>query len=162
VAESWIREAELRSSGENASNIAVSSFLEDALQELRRTPRRYRSDIAVRLIAELPRRIREASVEEMHEFVSDPVDLSEAIDQVRTRLTGRPLTKALASFVSMSPFASLSKERKLAEDTLKGTIIGLLGGSTRSHDGRKIYSSSPYELRPDGIAANVWQRMLTR
>lgn len=164
VAESWIAEAELRSTGENASSIAASSFLEDALQELRRIPRRYRSDEAMRLIAELPRRIREAgetSLEEMHEFVTEPFDLSEAVEQVRTRLAGRPLLKALASFVSLSPFASHSKERALAEDTLKGTIIGLLGGSTYAHDGRKIYSSSPDETRPDGIAANVWQRMMT-
>lgn len=164
VAESWIAEAELRRTGENASNIAVSSFLEDALQELRRIPRRYRSDEAVQLIADLPRRIREAgeaSLEEMHEFVTEPLDLSEAVEQVRTRLTGRPLPEALASFVSLSPFASLSRERTLAEESLNGTIIGLLGGSTYAHDGRKIYSSNPDEVRPDGIAANVWQRMMT-
>lgn len=164
VAESWIAEAELRRTGENASNIAVSSFLEDALQELRRIPRRYRSDEAVQLIADLPRRIREAgeaSLEEMHEFVTEPFDLSEAVEQVRARLTRRSLPEALASFVSLSPFASLSKERALAEDTLSGTIIGLLGGSTYAHDGRKIYSSNPDEVRPDGIAANVWQRMMT-
>lgn len=164
VAESWIAEAELRRTGANASNIAVSSFLEDALQELRRIPRRYRSDEAAQLIAELPRRIREAgeaSLDEMHEFVTEPFDLSEAVEQVHTRLAGRPLPEALASFVSLSPFASLSKERTLAEETLNGTIIGLLGGSTYANDGRKIYSSNPDEVRPDGIAANVWQRMIT-
>ncbi len=164
VAESWVAEADRRRTSENASNIAVSSFLEDALQELRRIPRRYRSDEAVQLIADLPRLIREAgeaSLDEMHEFVTEPFDLSEAVEQVRTRLTDRQLPEALALFVNLSPFASLSTERTLAEETLNGTIIGLLGGSTYAHDGRKIYSSNPDEVRPDGIAANVWQRMMT-
>lgn len=164
VAESWIREAEMRRTGDNGSNMVAGSFFENALQELRRIPRRFRSERAVNLLARLPRMIREAGeagLDEMHAIESDPIDLTEAVRDVQRRVAGLSAVDALAVLSSLSGFASFSSDRQVAEDTLKSSIAGLFGSSTFAGDGRKIHSSRGVEARPDGVPSNVWQRMMT-
>jgi hypothetical protein len=164
VADSWIREAEVRRTGENGSNMVAGSFFENALQELRRIPKKFRSENTIDLLSRLPRMIREAGeagLDEMHAIESDPIDLTEAVRDGQRRVSGLSAVDALAVLSLMSGFASFSSDRQVAEDTLKNSIVGLFGSSTFSGDGRKIHSSRGDETRPDGVPSNVWQRMMT-
>lgn len=165
VADSWVQDAESRQTGEGASFMIAASFLENALQELRRIPRKYRSTSATVLLDSLPRRIREAgeaSLEEMHEWASDPIDLTDLVKGTQDRVAGKDALNALAVLADLSPFASIAADRKQTEDLLQNSLAGLIGSATYAGDGRKIHSSAgANDVRADGIAANVWQRMMT-
>jgi hypothetical protein len=164
VADSWIQEAETRRGGPDGSNMVAGSFFENALQELRRVPRKFRSAHADELLARLPRMIREAGeagLDEMHAIASDPIDLTEAVRDVQQRVAGKSAIDALAVLSAISPFASVTGDRKVAEDTVKGSIAGLFNSATFASDGRKIHTSGADEERPDGIPSKIWQRMMT-
>lgn len=164
VADSWIQEAESRRAGADGSNMVAGTFFENALQELRRIPRKFRSAHADALLTRLPRMIREAGaagLDEMHAIASDPIDLTEAVRDVQGRVTGKSAIDALAVLSAMSSFAPVASDRKTAEDALDGSLAGLFSSATFAGDGRKIHSTGADEERPDGIPGKVWQRMMT-
>jgi uncharacterized protein DUF4209 len=142
VASLYVREADQREAGTDASALAAGIFIEKAIATLMTLPRKFR--IARGLdhrVSELRARladVREASLEQMHRFTTDPIDLTEAVADTRRRLSGLSRFEALAAYATIWSLSDPERERATAEELAEGSLAHLFGGATYSRDGRKV------------------------
>lgn len=168
VAESWVKKAHARMSGENPSHMVGAMFLEKAIHAYRRIPSTKRSDLrAEERIAELHQLMTDAgekSLGEMHEFTSPSIDLSQMIEKACNAVRGKPLRDALAALADIYPRARVERLRKSAIDLLaKYPLHALFPVTTISHGGRFVAKSPGIgmdaEGNPEGDAA-IWSEMI--
>ncbi len=94
-AEAWANEAIGRQSSDSApSHMVAASFYENAIQKYRAVPKAYREvhNVDAR-IAELRTELNKAgekSLEEMGVISSEPVDISELVQNARRTVRGKP------------------------------------------------------------------------
>ena len=161
---SWIEEVEVRRKGITPSEMVSATFLEYALRELKRIPTKYRSNEVLKLLKSLPLEIHDAgvlSLEEMHEISSNPIDLSKVGEDLREKISNKPILEALAEFCNCAIIPSLEIEKESAINESKGSIRDLVSVSVLSEDGRKIFAPVPNKNGPFGIPETIWFRMLT-
>ena len=135
-------EADQRETGEGASFLASGILLEKAIATFRSLPRKYRlaHDLdghVTRLRSRLAG-VREATLESMHRFQSDPIDLTDAVADTRRRLSGLNRFEALAAYATIWPLADPERERTHAVELAEGSLMHLFSGATYSSDGRKV------------------------
>jgi hypothetical protein len=142
-AESWVKEAIARVSSDSPSYIASATFYEHAIQVYRTIPRSERAVHKVdERLAELLARLREAgdqSVNEMQEFTSPGVDVSEIVENAREAVRGRTVTEALKAFCNLHRGVDVQKARGTAERRLDDhPLQALFPATIMSRDGRVI------------------------
>lgn len=139
-------EADQRAGAGGGSFLASGIILEKAIATFRSLPRKYRlahelDDRVVTLRARLAE-VREATLESMFQFKSDPVDLSDAVAGTRRRLSGLDRFAALAAYATIWPLADPERDRANAAQLSEGSLAHLFSGATYSADGRKVAVTS--------------------
>jgi hypothetical protein len=163
IARTYIAEADARiKTAPNAGALVEGLFLEKAIAVLRTVPRSYRVAHGLEdLVDELRIRLRdsrEASLEQMMVFRSDPVDLTQAVSYARKTVSGHAdRFDALAAFATLAPPLDEAKTRQTAEEMLDGTISHTFRSSTLSSDFRKVAASPGSSGQID--EAVVWSEM---
>ena len=166
VIQSYIAEAE-GLSGEKDGNLARAGYLlERALRDLRKIPRADRDKLGLSDSASmLARRIRElgvAGLDGMNRYESEPVDLSQAAQEARKRVSGHAPDKALLNFALLEDFASFDDDRADAEELLtKYPVSALFSVTTYSQDGRVVKRSDGSGGEPVfGVDPALWRQMI--
>lgn len=162
VARLYIREADGRlAKGDDGAALAAGIFLENAIETLRTLPRLYRGERGLEvLLADLRHRLaenRQETLESMHRFETDPIDLTDAIADTRRRLSGHARFEALVRLAASWPLSDPEKERAQAEELAVGSIRHLFGGATYAVDGRKVAIT---EGGTEQIEAAIWADMV--
>ena len=131
VARLYEGEADQREHGTQGSFLASGIFIEKAIATLMTLPRKYRLALDVDdRVTELRARladVREATLESMHKFQSDPIDLTDAVADTRRRLGGLTRFDALAAYATIWPLADPERERATAVELAEGSLRHLFG-----------------------------------
>lgn len=143
VAETWVKEAEARTSGNQPSNMVAASFYENAIQILRQVPRSLRSDRAVdQRLTELYSLLEiagKAALGEMGVVSTRPIDITEVVEAAQASVRGKDLAGALLALCNIHRGARKSKIKEFAERMLKEHPLQALIASTHmSRDGRVV------------------------
>lgn len=145
VVDAYVAEADQRLAVDSSAAVVVGHFLEKAIATIRELPRKYReaagldarsSELRVRLAD-----IREATLEAMIRFESDPVDLSRMTEYACEQVAGKSQLEALARFSTLHPMMDPEQERAAAKERIEGSLAHLFGRATFSADGRKVAAS---------------------
>jgi hypothetical protein len=155
AAELYVVEADLRLTADPDSVMVAGMFVEDALAGLAALPRKYRAahDLDP-YIARLRTRLnahRRDTLQEMTTVRTEPVDLSNYAEGVRTRIdaiSSGPL-EALATLASIHPLAVAAESRSSARECLMGSFVRIIPGETYSSDARKVARQSGGHAEPD-------------
>ncbi len=164
VARTYIAEADLRLDSDPDSGALVESHsLEKAIETFRTLPRRYRAEHGIEeLIAGLRERLdnsREATLEAMMRFESDPVELTDATSYARSKVSGKSSAwEALATFAILMPPMDAEKTRASAQERIEGSISHLFSSSTYARDGRKVAARLGSTGQPDDSV--VWAEVV--
>ena len=161
VAERKYDEAQQRLIRESASQMAASSFIEEAVQALRRIPAKYRAHHSVdQRIIQLQQELRESrqeSLGEMRSVSTGPVDVSELVRIARDSVTGKSLPDAIKGLVSLSSITKYEEARQHAKDVLRASpLMAFIGGSVIGHDGRVVAKKPSFDsANPDAESNEV-------
>lgn len=143
-AEAWANEAIGRQSGDSApSHMVAASFYENAIQKYRSVPRAYREahNVDAR-IAELRAELNDAgelSLQEMGVISSEPVDISELVQNAREAVRGKSPLEALLALANIYRGAKLEKIRGFSREMMAQHPLQTLFAATHmSSDGRVI------------------------
>lgn len=158
----YLREADERlSKGDDGAAMAAGLFLEKAIATLRTLPRKYRTEHGLEaLLGELRHRLaenREATLEAMHRFETESIDLTDAIADTRRRLSGLTRFEALVHLAASWPLSDPERDRAQAEELAEGSIRHLFGGATYAADGRKVAIT---EGGTEQIKEAIWSDMV--
>ena len=143
-AEAWVNGAIGKQSGDSAPNHMVAvSFYENAIQKYRSVPRAYREAHKVDArIAELRAELNEAgerSLQEMGVFSSEPVDISELVQNAREAVRGKPPLEALLALANIYRGAKVEKIREFSREMMaQHPMQALFAATHMSTDGRVI------------------------
>lgn len=162
IARLYVREADGRlSNGDDGAAMAAGIYLEKAIGTLRTLPRRYRADHGLEVfLADLRHRLaenREETLEAMHRFETESIDLTDAIADTRRRLSGHSRFEALVHLAASWPLSDPERDRAQAEELAEGSIRHLFGGATYAADGRKVAIT---EGGTEQIEAAIWSDMV--
>lgn len=168
VAESWVKEARARTSGDSPSYMVGASFLESAIQTYRRIPRPLREQHNVgEKIDEIHREMNgygELSLGEMGTIKSPPIDLTEMIRSAREAVKGKQTTEALLAFSNVSDTVGYERDRESAEEMIREhPLQGLFAATHMSSDGRVVAKTPGAGLGAedsDEHQAAVWLQMV--
>lgn len=168
LAESWVKEAEISTSGENASNMVAGTFIENAIQVYRSIPHHERSPYLVdERIAELHSLLSESGSRALYEMGvhSTPgVDISHIVAESQGRIRGKELTAALMSFISFHHGITVEKLRDEALELISRFPLQSLFASVHySRDGRVVAKTPGVNTSdidsPETMAA-IWSQMM--
>ena len=141
-AEILVKDATSQASSTNPNNMLMAGRYLNAIQIYRDIPGterdKYRVDERIKKLRELQSRSNKESLSEMAHITSDPMDLSQLIDDSYNAVKGKGPIEALWTFVNRH---SVNAEdlRKSATETLKvSPMLGLVPLETLSLDGRVI------------------------
>jgi hypothetical protein len=161
IVDLYEREAADRAAGPSGAAMAAGLFLEKAIGTLRTLPRKYRIERNLEShLANLRRLLedsREDTLEGMHRFQSDPIDLTDVVLDTRRKMSGHSRFDALVHLAGSWPLADPAKDRAQAEELLEGSLRHLFGGATYSSDGRKVAASEGGFEQPE---AAIWSDMI--
>jgi hypothetical protein len=143
VAEGWVKEAIARSASASPSHMAAASFYENAIQIYRQTPRAERAAWRVdERIAELRAQLNasgEKALGEMGSVRTPGVDITEVVENARTRVSGKSAQEALLAFAGLHRGANATQLRDNALERMRQfPLQTLLGSTLMSRDGRVI------------------------
>lgn len=164
IARTYIAEADARIATDPKGGALVEGhFLEKAIAQFRTLPRSYRVDHGIEeLISELRERLsdtRQNALEAMMRIESDPVDLTDAVAQARTRVSGRASAwEALIMFATLMPPLDADSTRKSAQEIVTGSISHIFSSATYSGDGRKVAATPG--ITGEGDDPAVWVEMV--
>lgn len=161
---SWVAEAQNRRSGPSPSEMVTAHFFENALKELKRIPRKFRTANTLELLRNLPLQIRDAakrSIEEMHEFTSEPIDLSAPKQELISQLSGASAVDALMKFCNFTELPSFEADKKNSLEQSRSSIRDLVSMSIVASDGKKVFNPDPDKLGSFGVPETTWARMMT-
>lgn len=166
VVKSYSDEAADEANLESGHPLRSAALLEDALKVFRTIPRASREQLGISsLESELAERIRIAgssSINLLHRFETDPIDLSDSVAEARSRVTGKAQADALRNFCLLSPFASFEQDcQDATELTEKHPFTSLMPQVNLSADGRIIGRSFGLGGEPiHGVDPAVWHQMV--
>jgi hypothetical protein len=161
IADQKCAEAGQRASGEQASNMAASSFIEEAIHTLRRIPSARRSAFAIeQRIEQLGQELaqfRHAATGEMHAISSGPTDVSELVRRAREAVSGKSLQEAIKSLVMLGGIARVSDLQQSARDQLRASpLMAFIGGRIIGRDGRVVAVRPSYNSsEPDSESSQT-------
>jgi hypothetical protein len=144
IARTYIAEADQRLVAQpDTGPMIEGTFLEKAIATFRRLPRSYRSANRIDgLIDSLRDRLqlsREATLESMIHFTTDPVDLTDTIAYAHERMRGcEDRLEALVRLVTLAPAIDADRVRADTAEMLEGSLSRLFGSATFSRDARKV------------------------
>jgi len=163
AARTYIAEADARlSTADAGAAMAEGLLLERAIALLKRLPRRYRlahgiDELLVNLRARLVES-REGAIESMMRIETDPVDLTEAANAARARVSDAPdRDAALAMFALLQSPMDAEAAKESAASLVATSISRLFGSSTLGTDGRKV---AFLDGSSDESEAAVWDQMI--
>jgi len=143
-AEAWVNEAIGRQSGDSSpSHMVAASFYENAIQKYRSVQRTYREahnvdDRIAELRAEL-NAAGERSLEEMGVISSEPVDISELVQNSKKAVRGKPTLEALLALANIYRGAQVEKIREFSQEMMtQHPLQALFAATHMSSDGRVI------------------------
>lgn len=168
VAETWVKEANVRMSSDHPSHAVAASFFEKAIQKYRSIPRVHRPSYKVdERIAELHAQMSaagEKSLDEMSMFTSPSMDISELVENARNAVRGKNVLDALLVLVNSYSGPRVTKIRELSETMLREYPLQSLISSTRlSSDGRAVAKRYGMNLSASTAEENeavVWAEMV--
>lgn len=164
-AEGWTLEAESRISGDSPSHMAAVSFFESAIKKYRSVPKRERQFHRVdEKIDQLRTRLNESgerSLNEMGVIKSDPVDITELVNQARDSVRGKSAIEALRALSNVYGGANAEKIRDLSKELLaKYPLQALFSATYMSRDGRVIAKRPSADLSDADNEDAVWPEMV--
>lgn len=164
IARTYLAEADARVKADPAAGAQVEGhFLEQAIAVFRTLPRSYRIQGGLeQLIDELRARqhdSRESAMEQMMRIESDPVDLTDAVSDARSRVSGHfDRFDALAAFATLAPPLDADKTRESAMKLIEGSLSHIFASSTFSADGRKVAATPGSTGEPD--ESTIWAEIV--
>ena len=168
IAETWVSEAEQRTSGDNPSNMVAGHFLESAIQTYRKIPRKERAACKVdERIEELHGRMNHANklaLDEMIAIETPGIDISQSIEASRDHVSGRNFPEVLLAFANIHPDLKVDALRESAKKNMQRFLFRRLFGSTHmTRDGRVCARSSSANFNTEEspeMQAAIWQDMI--
>lgn len=168
LAECWVKEAEARSSSEQASNMVAASCYENAIQTYRNIPRSERKTHRVdERIAELYKHLSESgakSLDEMRRITSPTIDVSKIVEAAINAVKGKSTINALAAFANIYREARVKKIREVTEKMLHGhPLQALMAATHMSRDGRVVARSPGIgfgDANSEEYESTLWAEML--
>lgn len=164
VVESWIYEADVLATGAAPSHLSAAAGYESALQALRRIPKDERVRLGAASLGEtLQMKIRDEGREglsEMKLISSSPFDMSKFTADAMLAVSDKPPLEAVLAYVTLGTFANPADDRRLAEELLSGSIMGLIGNVTFTRDGRVSRRSRQDGDMDHGIPWRTWDQMV--
>jgi len=142
-AEGWVKEAESRLQSDTPSHMVAASFYESAIQKLRTIPRALRAPLGIDdRITNLSKDMSssgELSLNEMGAHSSDPIDISELIENAIKAVQGKTTLDALLSLANVYSGAKAESLRKLSEEMIrKYPLQSMISATHMSVDGRVV------------------------
>ncbi len=147
IARTYIAEADQRVADQPDTGAMIEgTYLEKAIATFRRLPRSYRLargiDDLIDSLRNRLQRSREATLESMIRFTTDPVDLTDTIAYAHERMRGcADRLEALVRFVTLAPVIDAERVRADTAEMLEGSLSRLFGSATYSRDARKVAAS---------------------
>ncbi|MDH3335910.1 MAG: DUF4209 domain-containing protein, partial [Rhodospirillaceae bacterium] len=165
-AECWVKEAIARQASDNPSNMVATSFYESAIHKYRTIPRSLRDKHNVEgRIAELRVLMNEAgenSLNEMSQIASEPIDITELIENSVKVVKGKELGEALLRFANIYKGARSDKIRNFTEEMIREhPLHSLLAGTYLSSDGRVIAKKPSADIGGENQEAVIWPKMVS-
>lgn len=155
-AEGWVKEAESRTAGTNSGHMIAASFYENAIQEFRTIPGRYREENNVeqrmREIRSLLSSAGERALSEMSTISSPAVDISQFINEAKNQVSGKEPGEALLHFTNLHHGANVEELREGVVSRMRNYPFQALINSTLiSSDGRVIARRPGISLDGDTV-----------
>ena len=168
IAETWVSEAEQRTSGDNPSNMVAGHFLECAIQTFRKIPKKeraaYKVDERIEYLHKKMNLANKLALDEMRRVETPGFDISQSVDSRRNHVTGRNFPEVLLAFANIHPGANVDKIRESAKKNMQHSILRHLCTSTHlTQDGRVAAKSPGVSFdNADSLEAQqtVWQEMV--
>ena len=136
---------------DSGEHLAAAHWLMEAHNGYREAGMRERSD---EIYASL-RYSQQQAVDSMHEAMTDPIDLTEAIKDAKTVVSGYDLDSALSRLFSIAEPIDFDQVQQIAVEQIEEFVwIRLASGVVMDRDGRVV---APNADASDGEAA-VWQQ----
>lgn len=161
-AEAFVKEAIVRTTTEQPSNMVAASFYEKAIQILRTIPKADRPAINIdERIAELHKSLNESgqlSLNEMVVISSDGIDITQMVEAAKSAVSEKTPIDALKAFANLSHGMRISEMQDSAIKQLKQhPLSSLFGGTYMSRDGRVIAKTNGinFDETLDGNHPNV-------
>ncbi|EMW8916552.1 MULTISPECIES: DUF4209 domain-containing protein [Enterobacter cloacae complex] len=143
IAETFVKEAEQRLSGENPNPGVANSFYEDALQAYRKVPQADRAEYNVeRKLEEIEQAILRTgaeALENMYEIRTDGIDLSTQAEQAIAHVTNKhPLEMAILYFTGFITESYTTLREQASASLAEPSFLNTIGRTIVSQDGRMI------------------------
>lgn len=164
-AEGWVLEAESRISGASPSHMVAVTFFESAIKKYRSVPNRerptHRVDEIVNLLRTRLNESGELSLGEMGVIKSEPIDISELVNQARDSVRGKSAVEALRAFSNVYGGANAGKIRKSSKELIEEYPLQALFSATHmSRDGRVIAKRPGADLSDAENEDTLWPEMV--
>ena len=167
-AEAFVAEGEKRIASSKMGHLSATSFFEDAIKILQSIPHRYRYDYKItekiRLVKDKKLDAGAKSLNQMHTFRSDPIDISDLVSASREAVIGKDLHNALIAFTGICPFASEEMARQRVEKILRNDKFSALFTSvTLGSDGKTIFKEPGIDvsdLSSENSKKTIWAAMI--
>jgi len=168
IAETWVSEAEQRSSGDNPSNMVAGHFLECAIQTYRKIPKKeraaYKVDERIEEIRKRMNRANKLALDEMSVIETPGIDISSSIEASRNHVAGRKFPEVLLAFANIHPGTKVDEIHESANKNMQHSIVRHLCTSTHmTRDGRvaaKSLGVSFDDADSPEIQQTIWQEMI--
>lgn len=159
-AETWAKEARLRSAGDGVGHLVAATFYENAIQVYRTIPRALRADHRVEeRMDELRTLLAEEgqmALGEMAMVRTPGVDISEIVASARDAVRSKPPLEALRSFAQIYNGVRVETLRESVLKTLREFPLQALFGSTMmSRDGRTIAKQPAMGFESQATQADI-------
>lgn len=168
IAETWVSEAEQRTSGDNQSNMVAGKFLECAIQTLRKIPKKERATYKVdERIEDLHKKMIQANklaLDEMKRIETPGLDISQFVDSSRNHVTGCNFPEVLLAFANIYPGANVDNIRESTKKSMQHSILRHLCTSTHMTQDGRVAAKSPGMSFGDTDSTEtrqtIWQEMV--
>ena len=157
----------LQMASENPSALVATQFYENAIHKYRSIPRAFRpAHSADEKIAELRTKHRQSSedsLNEMQEHTSEPIDISESVEDATKMVAGKALREALLALANVHDFIKFEKTRTTVQESMAKHPLSTLFETTHvSSDGRVIAKSPATDFGGGDADAAVWAQMVSQ
>lgn len=164
-AETWVKEAFFRQASDSAGNMIVARLYENAIQKYRTIPRDTRTmhevDSRIEELRTEMNSANEKALNEMGVVSTDPIDISELIENARNAVRGKNALDALLALVNIYRGAEVQKIREFSKKMLREhPIQNLFSATHMSKDGRVIAKHPGTDPGGEIDKARVWPEMV--
>jgi len=165
-AETWVNEAvERQASDSSPGHMVAMTFYENAIQKYRTISRTYREPLKVdSRIVELKERLSEAgerSLEEMRVTSTEPIDISDLIQNSRELVQSKNLMDSLFSLSTIYHGPNVEKIRSSSKELMtKYPLQALFSSTHMSSDGRVIAKRPVGDLMGNDDEESLWPKMV--